>query len=70
MYFWIFLNFNSKANMILDNMDLSADPCDNFYEFTCGGFVNKTRLAENQAAYGTFSALSNELTHILIGIFV
>lgn len=53
--------------MILENMDLTADPCENFYEFTCGGFVNKTRLADNQQGLSTFGQLANSLTQVLSG---
>lgn len=53
--------------MILENMDLTVDPCDNFYEFTCGGFINRTRLADDQLGTSTFGKLSKTLTQSLSG---
>lgn len=55
--------------MILENMNLDADPCENFYEFTCGGFINKTRLSDTQSTTGTFNKLGYELVEVLTGMF-
>ncbi|XP_071750117.1 LOW QUALITY PROTEIN: neprilysin-2-like [Lepeophtheirus salmonis] len=30
------------AKTILENMDSTVNPCDDFYAFSCGGFINKT----------------------------
>lgn len=37
-------------------MDIDAIPCDDFYQFACGGYMNNTVLKENQ----NFSGLATE----------
>jgi endothelin-converting enzyme len=48
--------------MILENIDERIDPCEDFYEFSCGGYMAKTRLEDNQNSRSTFGSLSNEVS--------
>ena len=48
--------------MILENIDERIDPCEDFYEFSCGGYLAKTRLEDNQNSRSTFGSLSNEVS--------
>ena len=49
------------ASQILQNMDNSVDPCDDFYQFACGGFIKKTTIPEDRTRMSSFSVLSDEL---------
>ena len=33
-----------SASAVLKNMDPNVSPCDDFYQFACGGFINATVL--------------------------
>lgn len=38
------------AARLMENMDESIDPCENFYEFACGSWMKNTRIASNSNA--------------------
>ncbi|KAH7959357.1 hypothetical protein HPB49_010530 [Dermacentor silvarum] len=42
---------------IKENMDTSADPCDNFFQFACGGWTSRQEVPEYGTVYGQFQAL-------------
>ena len=49
------------ASEILQNMDRSVDPCDDFYKFACGGFMERTAIPEDRTRMSSFSVLSDKL---------
>ncbi len=51
---------NSAAHL-LQNLDLAADPCHDFYQFACGGFVERTEIPNDRTRMSTFSVLGDEL---------
>ncbi|KAG8183511.1 hypothetical protein JTE90_003861 [Oedothorax gibbosus] len=49
------------ASDILRNLDESVDPCDDFYQFACGGWEARHPIPENKGSVDVFSELQNEL---------
>ena len=45
------------AGKMLENIDLSVDPCENFYDFACGGWMNKTIIPRDKNRFGMFDEL-------------
>ncbi|XP_024910669.1 neprilysin isoform X2 [Cynoglossus semilaevis] len=56
------------ASRLLENMDMSVEPCDNFYQYACGGWLKKNIIPETTSRYSTFDILRDELEVILKGV--
>lgn len=48
------------------DMDLTVDPADDFYEFANGGWFDRTEIPDNEASYGVFGELDDQVTETLI----
>jgi membrane metallo-endopeptidase-like protein 1 len=53
------------ANMLLQNMDQKADPCEDFYQFTCGGFQDRIVIPDDRSSWSQFSILDETLNQQL-----
>lgn len=49
------------AENIRQSMDMSVDPCEDFYSFACGGFISNTMIPKNTLGINSFSII-RELT--------
>ncbi|ODM96912.1 Membrane metallo-endopeptidase-like 1 [Orchesella cincta] len=49
------------AATLLSNMDETVSPCDNFYQFACGGFVQNTIIPDDKTQMTTFGMLNDKL---------
>jgi putative endopeptidase len=58
---------NAQPNTGFDiaSLDRSADPCANFYKFSCGGWMKANPLPGDQARYGTFDQLQDRNRTVL-----
>ena len=48
-------------------MDPTTEPCDDFYQFACGGWLRRHVIPETNSRYSIFDALRDELEIILKG---
>ncbi|XP_053165576.1 neprilysin [Hemicordylus capensis] len=54
-----------SAARIIENMDTTAKPCDNFYQYACGGWLKKNIIPETSFRYSNFDILRDELEVVL-----
>uniref|UniRef100_UPI00398E31A1 membrane metallo-endopeptidase-like 1 n=1 Tax=Pristiophorus japonicus TaxID=55135 RepID=UPI00398E31A1 len=58
----------AAAARIIQNMDPSALPCEDFYRYACGGWLNRHIIPETSSRYSIFDILRDELEIILKGV--
>jgi putative endopeptidase len=58
---------NAQANpgFAITSLDRSADPCVDFYKFSCGGWMAANPLPADQSSYGTFAQLQDRNRTVL-----
>lgn len=51
------------ASEVIRALDEKQDPCDDFYEFACGGWIRNNPIPEGKSSWGIFSKieLQNQL---------
>jgi putative endopeptidase len=49
-------------------MDASANACVDFYQYTCGGWVNENPIPDDQASWSVYGKMANDNEHFLWGI--
>ena len=46
---------------LLQEMDRTVEPCQDFYQFACGGFMKRTSIPDDRTRMSSFSVLGDEL---------
>src|ERR1700742_5129644 len=49
-------------------MDTSADPCVNFYQYSCGNYLKQTPIPADESSYGQFNELNDQNELVLKAI--
>ncbi|XP_034180003.1 M13 family metallopeptidase neprilysin 3 isoform X2 [Osmia lignaria lignaria] len=48
------------AAAIINSIDRTVDPCDDFYEFACGGWIKRNPIPDGNSMWGTFGKLEQD----------
>ena len=52
----------------LDSMDTTADACEDFYQYTCGGWMKHNPIPPDQASWSVYAKLADDNEQFLWGI--
>ncbi|CAF1531755.1 unnamed protein product [Rotaria sp. Silwood1] len=56
------------ANYLLESIDESIEPCENFFQFACGTWLKNNRIPDDTGAQDTFNVLRNQLENHVVDI--
>ena len=59
--------WGQAAARVLQNMDPSKEPCNDFYQYACGGWLRRQVVPETNSRYSIFDILRDELEVTLKG---
>lgn len=48
------------ASAIINSMDKTVNPCDDFYEYACGGWLKQNPIPNGKSIWGTFDKLEQK----------
>lgn len=49
------------ASKMLEQMDSKVEPCDDFYSFACGQYIEDTIIPDDKVSVNAFSVISDKL---------
>lgn len=55
----------TASSRIINSMNLSADPCDDFYSFACGSWDEDHIISDDQSSVSTFNDLRDDVSKTL-----
>ena len=62
------------ASSVLNAMDTSVDPCNDFFRYACGGWIKSHPIPTGHSRWGTFGVLWKEnqvvMKHVIGKFFV
>lgn len=50
-----------SASRLTESLDESVDPCDNFYDFSCGSWRKKTIITEDRSSINMFGVVRDDV---------
>uniref|UniRef100_A0A674BEU5 Membrane metalloendopeptidase like 1 n=1 Tax=Salmo trutta TaxID=8032 RepID=A0A674BEU5_SALTR len=59
----------TAAARLLQNMDATVEPCQNFYQYACGGWLERHVIPETSSRHSVFDILRDRLEIVLKGVF-
>uniref|UniRef100_A0A674EJR3 Membrane metallo-endopeptidase-like 1 n=1 Tax=Salmo trutta TaxID=8032 RepID=A0A674EJR3_SALTR len=58
-----------QAARLLQNMDATVEACQNFYQYACGGWLERHVIPETSSRHSVFDILRDKLEIVLKGVF-
>lgn len=58
------------AKRLLSNLDPTTDPCEDFYQYACGGWMENNPIPEGRSSFKAHNVRVNEMTSLIVGIIM
>ncbi|CAJ0599854.1 unnamed protein product [Cylicocyclus nassatus] len=62
--------YKIASDMLMNSINFSIDPCDDFFEFTCGNWIAKNPIKKHMSRSSQFDLLNDQVNEQVRGIFV
>ncbi|RDD44024.1 Endothelin-converting enzyme 2 [Trichoplax sp. H2] len=59
----------ATSSEILGTLNTSVNPCENFYEYACGGWLSKNDIPDDRSTYNTFTTVSVKNEKVMRRVF-
>ncbi|CAF3416848.1 unnamed protein product [Rotaria sp. Silwood1] len=56
------------ANYLIESMDETVEPCEDFYNFVCGTWIKNSRIPDDADAISTFNLLRTQLDYNVVDL--
>lgn len=64
IYFILLYNIASE---LIQSLDLTADPCEDFFQYACGGWIDKHPIPASKSRWTQFDILRDQLSADIAG---
>lgn len=58
-----------SSALLLQKLDLDVNPCEDFYQFACGGYISEQNTPDEKSTVDTLSLMYEQLIEYLLRLF-
>jgi hypothetical protein len=67
-FYWLKFELITLAkNELVEAMDPTVDPCQDFFQYACGGWIKKNPIPASKSSWSQFDMMNRKLVNILQG---
>lgn len=63
-------NHNENVHELIKSINTSIDPCNNFYQHVCSGFISNAIIEKDKTSFEHFTKMHTSIEQQIDGIFL